>query len=320
MNTHDAASKLRSQRSSGWVMTNFAMIGAAGYVAPRHMKAITSVGGRLVAACDPYDGVGILDRYFPGCPFFTEVERFDRHLELLRRHGPSEAVKYVSICSPNYLHDAHCRLALRVHGNAICEKPLVISPWNLDQLTQLETEYGGRIYTVLQLRQHAEAIRLREKLLSSRREKVKVNLEYVTRRGPWYHQSWKGHENKSGGLAMNIGIHFFDLLLWLFGDVEHCAVHHRTAERFTGTLELEWASVTWSLSINLDDLPKGHLEKGLHAHRALTMGEDRFDFSTGFDDLHTKVYESIIKGEGYGIEDARPSIELVHRVRTCELT
>jgi UDP-N-acetyl-2-amino-2-deoxyglucuronate dehydrogenase len=283
------------------------------------MKAITDVGGRLVAACDPYDGVGILDRYFPGCPFFTEVERFDRHLELLRRHGPSESVGYVSICSPNYLHDAHCRLALRLHANAICEKPLVISPWNLDQLVQLENEYGGRIFTILQLRQHQEALRLKAKLDASRREKVEVNLDYVTRRGPWYHQSWKGAEAKSGGLAMNIGIHFFDLLLWLFGGVQDIKVFTRSDDRLRGRLELEWATVNWSLSINLDDLPEGHLEKGLHAYRSLKMGEDEFDFSSGFDDLHTRVYESILRGEGYGIEDARPSIELVHRVRTCDL-
>jgi UDP-N-acetyl-2-amino-2-deoxyglucuronate dehydrogenase len=300
-------------------MTRFAMIGAAGYVAPRHMKAIHGTGNQLVAACDPYDGVGVLDRYFPECRFFTEVERFDRFLEKLRRRGGDEAVEYVSITSPNYLHDAHCRLALRLRAHAICEKPLVISPWNLDQLSQLEEEYGQRIFTILQLRLHAEAQRLKAKLTSGRREKVDVSLEYITRRGPWYHQSWKGSAEKSGGLAMNIGIHFFDLLIWLFGEVEHSTVTTREADRIEGTLELAWARVRWLLSIRLADLPDGHLEQGRHAHRALRMGGDEFDFSVGFDDLHTRVYEKILAGTGYGIEDARASVELVHRLRTCEL-
>lgn len=300
-------------------MTQFALLGAAGYVAPRHMKAIADTGNRLVAACDPYDGVGVLDRYFPDCRFFTEVERFDRYLEKLRRRGGEESVDYVSIASPNYLHDAHCRLALRLRANAICEKPLVISPWNLDQLAQIEQEYGRRIYTILQLRLHSEAQRLRRALTSGNREKVDVSLRYITRRGPWYHQSWKGSTEKSGGLAMNIGIHFFDLLIWLFGGVEASTVTHRDDERIEGTLELEWARVKWLLSIRLSDLPEGHLEKGLHAHRALRMGGDEFDFSVGFDDLHTRAYERILAGAGFGIEDARPSVELVHHLRTCDI-
>jgi len=300
-------------------MTRFALLGAAGYVAPRHMKAVAATGNTLVAACDPYDGVGVLDRYFPDCRFFTEVERFDRYLEKLRRRDGDDAVEYVSIASPNYLHDAHCRLALRLRANAICEKPLVISPWNLDQLVQIEQEYGRRIYTILQLRLHKEAQRLKAKLNDGKREKVEVSLRYITRRGPWYHQSWKGSPEKSGGLAMNIGIHFFDLLIWLFGACEASSVTHRDHERIEGTLELEWARVNWLLSIRLSDLPEGHLERGLHAHRALRMGEDEFDFSVGFDDLHTRAYERILAGAGFGIEDARPSVELVHHLRTCEV-
>mgnify|MGYP001162266068 CR=1 FL=1 len=302
-------------------MKRFAMLGAAGFVAPRHLKAIHQTGNSLVAACDPYDGAGVLDRFFPDCRFFTEVERFDRHLEKLRRRGEGNSVDYLSICSPNYLHDAHCRLALRVHADAICEKPLVITPWNLDQLEQLEQEYGGRVYTVLQLRLHAEAQRLREKLLArTSTDKLECELVYITRRGPWYHQSWKGRDESSGGLPMNIGIHFFDLLLWLFGAVERTEVFERSPDRLRGRLELKGANVNWSLSINVADLPEGHLEKGLHAYRALTIGEDAFDFSSGFDDLHTRVYQDILAGGGFRIQDARPSIELVHKIRTCTIS
>lgn len=299
----------------------FALLGAAGYVAPRHMKAIHDTGNALVAACDPYDGVGVLDRYFPDCRFFTEVERFDRHLEKLRRRADDAAVDFVSICTPNYLHDAHCRLALRIRAAAICEKPLVISPWNLDQLSQLEEEYESRIHTVLQLRLHPEAERLRAKVEAAKAagRQLDVELTYVTRRGPWYHQSWKGQDEKSGTLAMNIGIHFFDLLLWLFGPVQRSEVHLREPERMRGTLELAAARVRWFLSIRAADLPPGHLERGLHAHRALSMGDDAFDFSAGFDDLHTRTYAEVLAGRGFGIEDARPSVELVHQIRTAPI-
>ena len=300
-------------------MAVFGMLGAAGFVAPRHMKAIHQTGNQLVAACDPYDGVGILDRYFPGCRFFTEVERFDRHLEKLRRASNDNAVDYISICSPNYLHDAHCRLAMRLDAHAICEKPLVISPWNLDQLELLESEYGSHVYTVLQLRLHREARRLKELVEANPDKHFECNLQYVTRRGPWYHQSWKGQASKSGGLSMNIGIHFFDLLIWLFGAVEESAVYERQADKFRGQLHLERATIDWFLSIDVDDLPDGHLANGLHAHRALTVGDDAFDFSSGFDDLHTRVYEEILNGNGCRIRDARPSIELVHRIRTDKI-
>jgi len=285
------------------------------------MKAINDTGNDLVAACDPYDGVGVLDRYFPQCRFFTEVERFDRHLEKLRRRPDAERVDYVSICTPNYLHDAHCRLALRINAQAICEKPLVISPWNLDQLAQIEQEYGGRVYTVLQLRLHPETLRLKSRLEARPDgDKLDVRLDYVTRRGPWYHQSWKGQDEKSGTLAMNIGIHFFDLLLWLFGPVERSEVNLREPDRMRGTLELAGARVRWFLSIRPADLPPGYLESGRHAHRALVMGDDAFDFSSGFDDLHTRTYREILAGRGFGIEDARPSVELVHQIRSTEVT
>jgi UDP-N-acetyl-2-amino-2-deoxyglucuronate dehydrogenase len=300
-------------------MKRFALIGAAGYVAPRHMQAINETGNDLVAALDPYDGVGILDRYAPECRFFTEVERFDRHLEKLRRRD--QAVDYVSICSPNYLHDAHCRLAARVHAHAICEKPLVISPWNLDQLEQIEQESGTRIYNVLQLRLHEEVARLKAQVESGRREKVDIDLTYITRRGPWYHHSWKGKPEKSGTLPMNIGIHFFDMLLWLFGPAARSLVHLREEDRIGGFLDLEWANVRWFLSVNVNDLPEGWLANGKHAYRALKMGDlGAFDFSTGFDGLHTKVYSDILAGKGYGIEHARPSIELVHHLRVDDLS
>lgn len=301
-------------------MRRFALLGAAGYVAPRHLAAIHRTGNTLVAACDPYDGVGVLDRYFPDCRFFTEVERFDRHLEKLRRRPDEQHIEYLSITTPNYLHDAHCRLALRVHADAICEKPLVISPWNLDQLAQLEAEYARRIHTVLQLRLHPEAQRLRAELAAKDDGPVDVELTYITRRGPWYHQSWKGQAEKSGGLAMNIGIHFFDLLIWLFGAVDRSAVHVREADVMRGTLELARARVRWHLSIRREDLPPGHLERGLHAHRRLRLGDAEFDFSAGFDDLHTESYAEILAGRGFGVEDARPSVELVHRIRTAKLT
>lgn len=302
------------------VEKKFGMMGAAGFVAPRHMKAIKFVGGDLIGACDPYDGVGSLDRYFPECRFFTEVERFDRFLERARRKASSEAMDYLSICTPNYLHDAHCRMALRLDADAICEKPLVLSPWNLDQLEELELEYQKRIYTILQLRLHPEAIRLRELVASRPNERFNVQLEYVTRRGPWYHQSWKGKSAKSGGVAMNIGIHFFDLLLWLFGDVSEASVQVREVDRVRGKLVLNRADVSWGLSIRQCDLPDEALAQDRHAYRQLSIGGDEFDFSSGFDDLHSHVYSLIVSGEGFGVRDARPSIELVHRLRTVALS
>jgi len=301
-------------------MENFAIIGVGGFVAPRHLKAIRDTGHRLVAAVDPFDSVGVIDSYFPDARFFTEIERFDRHLEKLRRAQPEGRVSWVSICSPNYLHDAHVRLALRLHANAICEKPLVISPWNLDQIAELEGEFGQRVYTVLQLRLHPDLAALKRSLdAGPRRDKSQVELTYITRRGSWYGVSWKGRAEKSGGVAMNIGIHFFDLLLWLFGPVERSVVHLSEDRRMAGRLELAHASVKWFLSVEERDLPADRLADGQHAFRSLTLDGEEIEFSNGFADLHTRVYEATLAGRGFGIEDARPSIDLVHRIRTAEV-
>ena len=302
-------------------MENFALIGVGGYVAPRHLKAIRDTGNRLVAAVDPFDSVGILDQYNLDARFFTEFERFDRFLEKLRRRSSERQVSYVSICSPNYLHDAHVRLALRVRAHAICEKPLVISPWNLDQLAELEAEFGRRVCTVLQLRVHPKLVKLREDILKSNPDhQFDVSLTYVTRRGPWYGVSWKGSEEKSGGVAMNIGVHFFDMLMWLFGSVQECQVHLRQKEKMAGFLALERADVRWFLSVDADDLPDGCLEAGKPAFRSITIDGSEVEFSGGFEDLHTRVYEQTLAGDGFGIEDARPSVELVHQIRTCEIS
>ncbi|MCB9591652.1 MAG: Gfo/Idh/MocA family oxidoreductase [Sandaracinaceae bacterium] len=298
---------------------NFALLGVAGFVAPRHLHAIRATGNRLVAACDPNDSVGVLDRYFLDAKFFTEVERFDRHLERARRLGDDQRVHYLSICSPNYLHDAHVRLALRVNAHAICEKPLVINPWNLDQLAELERESGSRVFTVLQLRLLPQLVALREQV-RSRERRADVVLTYVTRRGPWYRISWKGSEAKSGGLPTNIGIHFFDLLHWIFGSVSRCSVHLNEPDRWSGFLELERADVRWYLSTRHEDLPEAPEGEEKPAFRSLTVDGDEIEFSPGFTDLHTAVYEDVIGGGGFGIEDARPSVELAYRIRTTTVT
>jgi UDP-N-acetyl-2-amino-2-deoxyglucuronate dehydrogenase len=300
-------------------MVDFALIGAAGFVAPKHLKAIKETGNRLVTALDPHDSVGILDSYFPDVHFFTETERFDRHLEKIRRAG--NGVQYVSVCSPNYLHDAHIRLALRSRAHAICEKPLVINPWNLDQLAELEAEHGCRVFTMLQLRAHPALIALKKTIeQENRKEKADVCLTYVTRRGRWYHSSWKGDEEKSGGLVMNIGIHFFDLLTWLFSSVEHSELYVKEPGKLSGYLELERAKVRWFLSTDSDDLPPEAIKQNKPAFRSITIDGKDLEFSDGFTDLHTKVYEGILGGRGYGISEARPSIELVHRLRKGETT
>jgi len=297
-------------------MHNFALVGAAGFVAPRHMKAIRDTGNRLVAAVDPHDSVGVLDAHFPDARFFTEIERFDRHIEKLRRDDPESAVDYVSVCSPNYLHDAHVRLALRVGAHAICEKPLVINPWNLDQLKQIEDEHQRQIYTVLQLRLHPQLIELKKKIeLESAADKHDVSLAYITRRGQWYDASWKGEIARSGGVSMNIGIHFFDMLMWLYGKVEGTEVHLREERRMAGWIELERARVRWFLSIDERDLPATVREKGGFAHRSITADGREIDMSEGFGDLHTRVYEDILAGGGYGLDDARPAIDLVYHIR-----
>ena len=302
-------------------MSNFALIGAAGYIAPRHMQAIHDTGNRLVAAVDPKDSVGVLDKYFPDARFFIEIERFDRFLEKLRREKSPSRIDYLTICSPNYLHDAHARLGLRVRADVICEKPLTITPWNVDALADLEREYGKRIYTVLQLRLLPPLAALRQKLEADpKRKRAQVCLSYITRRGPWYQVSWKGDPEKSGGVAMNIGIHFFDLLLWLFGTCRRSEVHLHTTDKMAGMLELEWADVTWFLSIDAADLPPGRLEKGEPAFRSLTMDGAEIEFSSGFTELHTEVYRDVLKGGGYGLSDARPAVELVHGLRSAAVS
>jgi UDP-N-acetyl-2-amino-2-deoxyglucuronate dehydrogenase len=295
---------------------NFALTGAAGYIAPRHLKAIKDTGNRLVAAVDPHDAVGILDRYSFDVRFFTEIERFDRHLEKLRRGPEAQRVEYVSICSPNYLHDAHIRLALRVGADAVCEKPLVINPWNLDALQELEQETGRRVHTVLQLRLHPPLRALRERVQNERPARPhEVCLTYITARGPWYDTSWKGSEERSGGIVTNIGIHFFDLLLWLFGDVVACEVHARDQRRIAGFLELERARVRWLLSTDAGDLPFP-AEPGIKTtFRSIAVDGSEVEFSDGFGDLHTRVYEEILAGRGCGIDESRPSIALSHRIR-----
>ena len=295
-------------------MHNFALTGIAGYIAPRHLQAIHDTGSNLLAAADPHDSVGILDQYFPQAAFFTEFERFDRHLVLLRR-GPAEgAVQYVSICSPNHLHDAHIRLALRVGANALCEKPLVLHPHNLDALEDLEHELGQKVYNVLQLRVHPALLALRKKLLQEPDRRRSVRLTYIPSRGNWYRYSWKGDAEKSGGVATNIGVHFFDMLIWLFGGVQQSHVHVSKPERIGGTMELERADVQWLLSLDRDDLPES-VRGQQPTYRSITVDGEEVEFSGGFRDLHTRIYEEMLAGRGFGIPDARPAIELVHRLR-----
>jgi UDP-N-acetyl-2-amino-2-deoxyglucuronate dehydrogenase len=298
---------------------NFAIIGVGGYIAPRHLRAIRDTGNQLIAAVDPKDSVGILDQYSFDVKFFTEIERFDRHLEKLRRGPEENRAHYVSICSPNYLHDAHCRLALRVGADAICEKPLVINPWNFDALEDLEAETHRRINTILQLRVHPALIALREDL--QRSDTVRdVELTYITSRGPWYQVSWKGSEEKSGGVATNIGVHFFDLLMWLFGSVNGVKVYHSDPKRMSGFIELERARVRWFLSVEKEDLPAASKTGNKTTFRSITVDGAEIEFSEGFTDLHTKVYQETLAGHGFGLKDARPSIELTHAIRTAKIS
>ena len=296
-------------------MKNFAITGVAGYIAPRHLQAIRATGNRLVAAADPHDAVGILDRYAFDVRFFNEIERFDRHLEKLRRGPQGQRIDFVSICSPNHLHDAHIRLALRIGANVICEKPLVINPWNLDPLQEIERETGGKVLTVLQLRVHPQLLALREQLLAEPSRRHTVQLTYVTARGSWYDVSWKGHEDRSGGIVTNIGIHFFDLLLWLFGAMRSTEVHLLNQHRAAGHLELERADVQWFLSCDSADLPFTPEPGKRTTFRSIAVDGREVEFSDGFTDLHTRVYEQVLAGNGFGIDDARPSIELTSAIR-----
>lgn len=298
---------------------NFAVIGVGGYIAPRHLRAIRDTGNQLVAAVDPKDSVGVLDQYSFEVKFFTEIERFDRHLEKLKRGPQENRVNYVSICSPNYLHDSHIRLSLRAGADVICEKPLVINPWNFDALEELEAETDHRINTILQLRVHPELIKLKQ-TLQEQGGQHEVELTYITSRGPWYQVSWKGHEDKSGGVATNIGVHFFDLLLWLFGSVNEIKVYHSDESRMSGFIELDHARVRWFLSVDKNDLPFSAKAGGKTTYRSITVDGKEIEFSEGFTDLHTRVYEETLAGRGFGIRDARPSITLTHAIRTSAIS
>lgn len=296
-------------------MKNFALIGAAGYIAPRHMKAIKDTNNDLVAALDRFDSVGVIDSYFPNADFFVEFERFDRHISKLQFEKKLH-LDYVSICTPNYLHDSHIRFGLRQGADVICEKPLVLNPWNIDALKAVEKETGKQIFNILQLRVHPSIIALKHKIENGPKDKIyDVDLTYLTSRGNWYYTSWKGDNTKSGGIATNIGVHFYDMLSWIFGDVKENIVHVHTHDRAAGYLELERAKVRWFLSINEDVLPKEVIAKGQRTYRSITIEGEELEFSGGFTELHTRSYEHILNGEGYGIEDARQAIEIVHDIR-----
>lgn len=292
-------------------MTSFALIGAAGYIAPRHMKAIKAVDGDLKVAFDPNDSVGIIDSHFPQAHFFTEFERFDRHVDKLRRRG--DRIDYVSVCSPNYLHDAHIRFGLRAGSDVICEKPLVLNPWNIDGLIEIERDSGRKVNTILQLRLHPAIQALKERIATSN-ERHAVDLTYITSRGRWYHASWKGDEAKSGGVATNIGVHFFDMLAYVFGPLKSQTANLREAERAGGLLSYEKADVRWFLSVDANDLPD-NVKGQKTTFRSITVDGEELEFSEGFTDLHTRSYEEILAGKGYGLEDVRFSIEVVSQFR-----
>ena len=295
-------------------MKNFILIGAAGYIAPRHMKAIKQTGNNLIAAYDPYDGVGVIDSHFPNAHFFTEFERFDRHVEKLKRAGTK--IDYVSICSPNYLHDSHIRYGLRIGADVICEKPLVLNPWNVDALIELEAEYKNNVHTILQLRHHEAILELKDKIKNGLSDKVyDIDLTYITSRGNWYYTSWKGNEEKSGGIASNIGVHFFDMLQWVFGPMENSSVDIKTKDTNSGKLTFKQANVNWYLSINANNLPQQVKNNGLSTFRTLSIEGEEIEFSKGFTDLHTVSYQHILDGKGYGLADAKSSIEIVSEIR-----
>lgn len=295
-------------------MKNFLLIGLAGYIAPRHLKAIQDTGNKLIAAYDPFDSVGVIDSYFPQAAFFTEFERFDRHVEkLMRKH---QKLDYVSVCSPNYLHDAHIRFGLRHGADVICEKPIVLNPGNLDALEIIEKETGKKVYNILQLRLHPSVIALKEKVDNGPSDKkYDIDLAYLTSRGSWYYASWKGDIRKSGGIATNIGVHFYDMLGWIFGQVQQNVVHLHTHDRAAGYLEFERARVRWFLSINNDTIPQEIKDKGLRTYRSLTIEGEEFEFSGGFTELHTRSYQGILDGQGYGLRDTHQAIEIVYDIR-----
>lgn len=299
-------------------MKKFALIGAAGYIAPRHMQAIKATGNQLVAAYDPNDSVGIIDSHFPEADFFTEFERFDRHIDKRRRANNGRAVDYVSICSPNYLHDSHMRFALRSGADAICEKPLVLNPWNIDGLLEIERDTGQRVNTILQLRVHPAIVALRNKVRNgAQNTKHEVDLTYITSRGRWYLQSWKGDINKSGGIATNIGVHFFDMLHYIFGGLQQNVVHLSTETKAAGYLEYENARVRWFLSVDIEDVPQAAREAGQRTYRSITVDGEEIEFSGGFTDLHNRSYEEILAGRGFGLEENRTAITTVSAIRNA---
>jgi len=298
-------------------MKNFVLIGAAGYIAPRHMRAIKETGNNLIAAFDPYDGIGIMDSYFPQAHFFTEFERFDRHIEKIKRTGTK--IDYVTICSPNYLHDSHIRYGLRIGADVICEKPLVLNPWNVDALIELENECQNKVSTILQLRHHESILSLKKKVDQGPKDKIyDIDLTYITSRGNWYFTSWKGNEEKSGGIASNIGVHFFDMLQWIFGPVKSSSIDVKTKDTNSGKLSFKQAKVNWYLSINADNLPQKIKDEGHSTFRSLTIEGKEIEFSKGFTDLHTVSYQKILNGEGYGLADAKNSIEIVSQIRNLK--
>jgi len=299
-------------------MKRFALIGAAGYVAPRHMEAIKATGNDLIAALDPHDSVGILDRYFPDVHFFTEFERFDRHLEKLRRQG--DGIDYLVVCSPNYLHDAHCRFGMRLGANVICEKPIVLNPWNLDGLAEIEEVTGKKVFNILQLRLHEEILQLKATVDAAPQDRIfDIELTYITSRGRWYFSSWKSNLEKSGGVATNIGIHFFDMLLWIFGNCLKSEVYQHESDRAGGSLLLERARVNWFLSINADTLPEEIKAKEQRTYRNISIDGKTIEFSKGFSELHIKSYQSILQNKGFDLEAARPALALVHQIRNAEI-
>jgi UDP-N-acetyl-2-amino-2-deoxyglucuronate dehydrogenase len=297
-------------------MKNFALIGAAGYVAPRHMKAIKDTGNTLIAALDPNDSVGIIDSYFPDADFFTEFERFDRHIDRKRRDGvPTD---YVSIASPNYLHDSHVRFALRSGADAICEKPIVLNPHNIDLLVEDEKEYGKKVNTILQLRLHPSIIKLKEEVEAAPKDKkYEVDLTYITSRGHWYDVSWKGDVRKAGGVATNVGVHFYDMLHYIFGGIQDNIVHYSEQSKAAGYLEYEHARVRWFLSVDVNDLPGAVAVTGQRTYRSITVNGEEIEFSGGFTDLHTRSFEEILAGRGFGLEDNRVAIEIVSEIRNA---
>jgi UDP-N-acetyl-2-amino-2-deoxyglucuronate dehydrogenase len=302
-------------------MNNFALIGAAGYIAPRHMKAIKDTGNTLVAAYDPNDSVGIIDSHFPEADFFTEFERFDRHIDKLKRAKDEKQIHYVSIASPNYLHDSHMRFALRSGADAICEKPLVLNPWNIDGLKEIENDTGHEIHTILQLRLHPAVIALKEKVAANpANKKFDLDLTYITSRGHWYLQSWKGDTKKSGGIATNIGVHFYDMLHFVFGKLQHNQVHHCAETKAAGYLEYEKARVRWFLSVDINDVPAEQRLKSKRTYRSITLNGAEIEFSDGFTDLHTRSYEEILAGHSFGLEENRVAIETVSLIRTSMIT